>query len=241
MTETYGRYLNALDMENTEKTAQTVGNTLPVLGTLSTYPAKLLGDISGDITALGSTMASDLGISHYNSIDVNHPGYGLSVYTDSLRGTVSDNLGGFGDLYDGVNGAVDELVQYAAAGATGIPAFNYVGNLGNTVRDTTMNGATRDQAMNLGIGKLGQDFIRDIAFGGTNPVDSWMTPENLQEQIKEELADEAFAYIKATGLKSLLNRHKEFTQRSQKLIEAGASQEEAFETIFHHMIFENLS
>lgn len=240
MTETYGRYLNALDMENTEKTAQTVGNTLPVLGTLSTYPAKLLGDISGDITALGSTMASDLGISHYNSIDVNHPGYGLSVYTDSLRGTVSDNLGGFGDLYDGVNGAADELSHYALAAVTRVPGLNYIGELGSTVRDASINGATRDQAMNFGISNVAQNALEDMTFGELQPESDWSTQQKLNERFLEELADEALEYLETSGVRSVLSRSNELSQRIHKLIQAGMPEDEAFETAFYHMILEDL-
>ena len=109
MKETYGRYLNEKDMETVLDIGESVGSILPVTGTVSTYPASFLGDISGDLTALGSTIRSDLGLSYYNSIDVNHPGYSATVYTDALRGTVSDNMGVLGDIYDGVNNAADEV------------------------------------------------------------------------------------------------------------------------------------
>ena len=162
--------MNALEMETTEKTAQNIGNAIPILGTLSTYPANLIGGISSDLTALGSTIASDMGFSHYNTIDVNHPGYQASVYVDALRGTVSDNLGEFGGtIYDRFNSAADNVVANTAAKYTKIPLLGYTGNLGTTVRDATIHGASKDQAMSLGIANIVKSSINDVAFNGVIP------------------------------------------------------------------------
>lgn len=191
-----------------------------------------MGDIAGDITALGATVKSDLGLSHYNSIDVNHPGFSGMVYTDALRGTVSDNLGVFGDIYDGINNAADEVVQHTAAKASGIPALNYVGNIGGAVRNSTLNGATRDQAMNLGLLNLGADFMNDQLLGddaSTNKVSA----SNLAKQSKSELEGQIREYGINHVTDKLLDQHSNYTDHVNTLIHAGLSQEEARERAYY--------
>ena len=154
----------------------------------------MFGGITGDITALGSTIASDLGISHYKNIDINHEGFQGSVYSDTLRDTVSNNIGVFSNAYDLTNNAIDNAGKSALSAATQIPIFNFTGTLGNTARDYVLNGANRDQAISQGAFNVIKDVIKDyildnIGTDGNNLTDIGMSEEVMKTVIYQMILE----------------------------------------------------
>ncbi len=226
--ESYNRFQHKESMMKTQETAEQIGDSIPLLGTLSTYPASLIGGIASDITAATGALLPQPG--GYHSIDVNSPGYALSAYTESLRGTVEKNLGGIGGtIYNIANNTVDDIGKATVSAVTGLP-LNYAGTTGEATRKAAIHGATPDRAFAIGLGDTADNVMIDTVLLG-NPDDYRSTTlfDNAKNSIRQSAIDKVY--------ESMPNNDIRYSQLVDSLIQQGLSEDEAKEAAYYHLIY----
>ncbi len=238
LKETYGRYLNARDMQQLQETTISQAKEQPVLQTVATYPTKLVGDVVGGLTSLGSTIWHDMGLSHYNSIDVNSPLYAATVYSDTVRDTVSDDLGEFGGaVYNSINNVVDNGLRTAALGPWGASAADALGSFGSSARETAIKGGTNQEAFFVGASNAGLDLLLntfsvdqllDTSFAG-----KWQSLLDYGISGAESLTEEELRYLGDLAVQTaVLAEDSDFYTQIAALMQTGLSEEEAKKEVY---------
>lgn len=255
LAESYGRYLNAERMANTQEKAEVFAEENPFWATVSTYPTAFLGKLTGGVTAVGSTLGHTFGLSNYHSMDVNHPGYTLNAYTDATRNAVSEELNPTQKVvYNAFNDSMDEFIQESAF--KGVSKLTGIGNLaamedfykglgtyGTVVRDAAVNGGTPGEGSALGIAEAGLEFVIDRI-----EIDKLLNikTEGEWKQATEFLFDgvngmtqEELKYIGGWIMQTaILAEDSDFQQRVDALVKIGFSEEDAKKVAYEQFYYE---
>lgn len=234
LCQAYERYLNNEAMVELQHTAAEAADGNPILTTITTYPAKVLGDVSSDITALAHNIGHDLGLTEYHTMDVNHPGFAASEYVSTVRDTVAQDLSGTGRaLYEIGNDTVDNLFKDGVAEAVGMPWLGVTGAYGNTYREATLNGGTPEQSHFLGTANLGWALLQESA-------DDQSSSMSMAGRVKEELIAETTEKQAGNIWKDIWKNQPEYARRVALLIQEGVPQEAAAEQVLYQMMLERI-
>ena len=233
--DTYERITNETNMYGMQVQAARKAEGNPISTTLSTYPAKLVGDISSDITALTSNIASDWGLSAYSTMDVNHPGFWASEYVDTTRDTVSSKLnGGAKVAYQVGNDTVDGLLKDEVGELVGMPWLAVTGAYGDKARKAIMYGGSAEQSNALGLGSLGIAGVKE----GLNRIVN--QPKTWQGKALRTGAQSLGEYILKEARKAALNNQPEYTWWVDKLVREGMDREKAEEQAYYQMVLNGM-
>lgn len=250
LAESFMRQYNAEQMEIVQNLAQSTEDALGIWSTIGTYPTKLLGDISGGLTSIGSGIEHTLGLSHYHGIDVNKPGYTFSVYTDSVRDAVSEDFTDSGKaLYNGFNSLADEAVSdFVLGGLSDLAglehaddaikmAHSMLGSYGEGVRNTAIDGGTTNEALGIGTANAAIDFLTSwISVDElleTRDFDAWSDVEKRLLNGGVNMTQEELNTIgKLVTQTAILAEDSEFDREVEALVQTGISEEEARTMVF---------
>ena len=92
--------------------------------------------------------------------------------------------------------------------------------------------------MNLGIGNVALNAIKNLLFDGTTSSNNQITTENIRNQLIEELVKENMNGNIKNDIKLIINNNNEYAQTIQRLMEDGMSEDEAFETVIYQILLE---
>lgn len=250
LAESYGRYLNAERMANTQEKAEAIAEKDSFLATASTYPTAFLGKLTGGVTAVGSTLGHTFGLSNYHSMDVNHPGYTLNAYTDLTRNAVSEDYNRTQQMaYNGLNQIVDDSLEKLVfkeakvltgskeAAKTAGRIYDTVGAYGDVVRDAAVHGTDGNEAIFAGLPTAALHWltsgINAEELVGTKTWEDWdkITQkywENLAEMTQEELNHLGNVVIQT----AILAEDSEFMQEVEALMKTGVSELDARRIVY---------
>ena len=250
LAESYGRYLNAERMANTQEIAEAFAEENPFWATVSTYPTALLDNVTGGVTAVGSTLGHTFGLSNYHSMDVNHPGYTLNAYTDATRNAVSEDYNRTQQMaYNGLNQIADDtLERLAFLGIRLLPGskeavktagriYDTVGAYGDVVRDAAVHGTDGSEAIFAGLPAAALHWLTsgiDVEeLAGTKTWEDWNDItrrywRGLENMTQEELNQLGNVVIQT----AILAEDSEFMQEVEALIKTGVSEKDAWNIVY---------
>lgn len=231
--DTYERITNETNMYEMQVQAARKAEDNPISTTLSTYPAKLLGDVSSDITALTSNIASDWGLSTYSTMDVNLPGFWASEYVDTTRDTVSSKLNGAAKVaYQVGNDTVDGLLKDEVGELVGMPWLAVTGAYGEKARKAIIYGGTSEQSNLLGTAKLTEAAVKNAVNNLTNQPETWYG--KVFQAGMQATIDQTFKQARQIAL----NNHPEYVRRVEELMRSGMDLSRAREQALYQMMLE---
>ena len=244
LAESYGRYLNAERMANTQEKAETFAEENPFWATVSTYPAELIGKATSGVAALGSDFAYQFGLSNYHGIDVNRPGYVPMVYSDTTRNAVSDDFTNAGRiLYNVVNDYIDDKVAEQLLGEKGAKILDMAGAFGHATRNTAIKGGTPEEGSALGVASAGIELvIDDIEIDKLLNIKTegeWEDAAELLFDGVNGMTEEKFKYIGNCIIQTaILAEDSDFQQRVDALMMTGFSEEDAKKIVYEQLYYE---
>lgn len=245
LTETYSRYLNEQNARTIQLKSESFAQRMPILSTITTYPAQLIGSVTGAVDAVGGIAKNALGLSQYKTLDPNTAGYMPQAYAQGVRGEVSSDMSGAGKiLYEAVNSTVDNLLRVAVGGRIGSMALAATSAFGSTVRDVTLKGGTPAEAFLMGIADAGIEALTEKV-----SVDSLLkisTARNGAELLKNmllqgvvEMTEEEASFVGSLLAETaILGKDSDFNRRVGELEYLVDSTEEAKKVAYKELFQE---
>lgn len=259
MAETVKRNQNAETMGKVEETAQNTANNRPwlggTLGSVASIPANLAGALTGP---LGYVVEAGQRTGRYSTLDPNNLGNLPSVYGETVRSEVAQNIRGDEDStnwlrklaalgYQGGMSALDSGARLlASGGSSGISsALAASGAFGNGLRQYSQQGADPAQAAAMALVNAGFEYATEkiptekmltmFKKGNrTGAVREILKQAFLVEPTSEEV--NLFSNVAAEAV--ILGEKSSKSQRVGELIANGMSYEEAQVQVYKELMNE---
>jgi hypothetical protein len=247
MAETYRRSKNAERMEMAKGDAKKFAGDGFLSGTASSavsVPANLVGSISGTLGYLDEAVHST---GRYSTLDPNNRGNLLSVFGQTVRSEVAENIQGDEEStnwlrklaalgYQGGMSALDSAARIAVSGgSSGISsALAASGAFSNGLRQYSQQGASPEQAAAMALTSAGLEYVTEKLptdkvldmfkkGGGKGVVRDILTQAFLVEPTSEEV--NLFAGVAAEAM--ILGDKSGAKQQIGELVANGMSYDEA--------------
>lgn len=243
LEETYHRAQDELETRATALQAEGLaktGGAAVIPAYLLSFPAKLVGSVSGTIGSIADKLG---GTGQYVGFNTNSSGNLLNVYADTLRGTMAGEIKGDGSSgwrnfasygFQAVNSAGDSLLRAVTTGPYSL-ALSASATFNDTIIDATKKGASTPEAVALGIlnagievatEKISPDNLLDNL--GKDPGNWWNILMKAGGEGLKECTTEELSFIGTTLAEAaILRQNSEYNETIRKLRESGCSEQEA--------------
>ncbi len=243
LEETYHRAQDELETRATALQAEGLaktGGAAVIPAYLLSFPAKLVGSVSGTIGSIADKLG---GTGQYVGFNTNNAGNLPNVYADTLRGTMAGEIKGDGSSgwrnfasygFQAVNSAGDSLLRAVTTGPYSL-ALSASATFNDTIIDATKKGASTPEAVALGILNAGIEVATEKI-----PLDNLLdnlgkNPGNWKNILLKasgqgliECTTEELSFIGSTLAEAaILRQNSEYNETIRKLRESGRSEQEA--------------
>ena len=242
LAEIYSRHLHEQNAKKTvEDTQESVNQNWisAALHNIAAVPARAMGGIEAMAGRLYE-QADRTG--QYRTLEENTAGDTLSLYGNTVSGQTAQNIAGEngnvvrGALsigYQGVMSVVDSIARtFFGGGATGGAALAATNSFTQTVSEATKQGASPQQAVTLGVGKAGIEYLTEkysidevFKFAKTGDTKVWQA---AFKQAGVEITTEELTLFSSMAAEAAILREKSsYKQKIGELVANGKSYEEA--------------
>lgn len=242
LEETYSRHLHEQSAKKTvEDTQESVNQNwiAAALHNIAAVPARAMGGIEAMAGRLYE-QADRTG--QYRTLEENTAGDTLSLYGNTVSGQTAQNIAGEngnvvrGALsigYQGVMSVVDSIARtFFGGGAAGGAALAATNSFTQTVSEATKQGASPQQAVTLGVGKAGIEYLTEkysidevFKFAKAGDANVW---KSAFKQVGVEITTEEATLFGSLALEAAVLRGKSsYKQKIGELVTNGKSYEEA--------------
>lgn len=241
MAEAVQRNRNAKTMEETTAAANKLAEKKPVLGSVASVGANLIGSYAGTVEA-AKEAANRTG--QFGTLDTNNLGGIGSQFGSAIRQNVSQQIEGENGNwlrkvaaigYEGVMSAADSTTRLAAGGFNpGVSAaIAASGSFNNSLRQYSAQGATPEQAAAAAIVTSGIEYLTEkIPMDELLKVGKGGWKDLLKQAFLTEPTTEEISLFANTAAETLiLGKNSDRSQKIGELVANGATYKEAQEQI----------
>ena len=242
LAEIYSRHLHEQNAKKTvEQTQESVNQNwiASALHNIVAVPARALGGIEAMAGRLYE-QADRTG--QYRTLEENTAGDTLSLYGNAVSGQTAQNIAGEdggvvrGALsigYQGIMSIVDSLARtFFGGGATGGAALAATNSFTQTVSEATKQGASPQQAVTLGVGKAGIEYLTEkysidevFKFAKAGDANVW---KSAFKQVGVEITTEEATLFGSFALEAAVLRGKSsYKQKIGDMVAHGSSYADA--------------
>ena len=242
LAEIYSRHLHEQNAKKTvEQTQESVNQNwiASALHNIVAVPARALGGIEAMAGRLYE-QADRTG--QYRTLEENTAGDTLSLYGNTVSGQTTQNIAGEnggvvrGALsigYQGIMSIVDSLARtFFGGGAAGGAALAATNSFTQTVSEATKQGASPQQAVTLGVGKAGIEYLTEkysidevFKFAKAGDANVW---KSAFKQVGVEITtEEATLFGSMAAEAAILREKSSYKQKIGEMVANGKSYEEA--------------
>ena len=245
LAETYGRYLNEENTQKTAEDARKFADDYHILPTVSAFPAKLLGAITGTASAVDLYVKDLFGQTSYHTLDPNAAGYQPQIFADTVRQAESEGMDiATRVVYNAFNSTGDNLLRVAVGGPKGALILAGMDSFSSTVREVSQNGGMPEEAIMLGLAKAGLEVLTEKASIDSfikldKPSDAIDLLNNLRKQGLIEVSEEELSFLGGIAAEAvILGNKSDINLRLAELERQGKNNEKAKKIVFEELFME---
>lgn len=242
LAEIYSRHLHDQNAKKTiEETQESVNQNwiAAALHTIAAVPARAMGGIEAMAGRLYEQVDRT---GQYRTLEENTAGDTLSLYGNAVSGQTAQNIAGEngnvvrGALsigYRGVMSVVDSIARtFFGGGAAGGAALAATNSFTQAVSEATKQGASPQQAVTLGVGKAGIEYLTekysiDKVFKFAKSGDTKVWQAAFKQAGVEITTEELTLFSSLAAEAAILREKSSYKQKIGELVANGKSYEEA--------------